>query len=119
MTVRVTKPVLAWQGNGRRVLGFRISKILLKMFDMESNKMQKLFYPKSVMVVGVSDTPTNLGKNIAENLDRFDFKGPIYLIGKGGGNLNSRKIYTRIDEIDASPDLVVFLIPAFSIPEAL
>ncbi len=81
--------------------------------------MKKLFYPKSVMVVGVSDTPTNLGRNIVENLDRFNFKGPIYLIGKEGGNLNSRKIYTRIDEIDASTDLVVFLIPAFSIPEAL
>ena len=81
--------------------------------------MQKLFYPESVMVVGVSDTPTNLGRNIVENLDRFNFKGKVYLVGKEGGNLNSRKIYTRIDEIDASTDLVVFLIPAPFIPEAL
>ena len=86
---------------------------------MDSNKFQKLFYPESVMVVGVSDTPTNLGRNIVENLDRFNFKGPLYLVGKEGGNLNSRKIYTGIEEIDACPDIVVFLIPALFIPEAL
>ncbi|MBW1673429.1 MAG: CoA-binding protein [Deltaproteobacteria bacterium] len=81
--------------------------------------MQKLFYPESIMVVGVSNTPTNLGKNIVENLERFHFEGPIYLVGKQGGNLNGRKIYTKIEEIDACPDMVVFLIPALYIPEAL
>ena len=81
--------------------------------------MKKLFYPESIMVVGVSDTPNNLGRNIVENLDRFRFKGPVYLVGKEGGNLNGRKIYTRIEEIDACPDLVVFLIPALFIPETL
>jgi acyl-CoA synthetase (NDP forming) len=81
--------------------------------------VKKLFYPESVMAVGVSDTPTNLGRNIIENLDRFGFKGPIYLVGKEGGNLNGRKIYTGIEEIDACPDIVVFLIPAPLIPEAL
>ncbi len=86
---------------------------------MESKKIQKLFYPKSIMVVGVSNTPDNLGRNIVENLDRFHFKGPICLVGKEGGNLNSRKIYTRIEEIDTFADLVVFLIPALFIPEAL
>ena len=86
---------------------------------MESNKLQKLFYPKSIMVVGVSDTPTNLGRNIVQNLNRFDFKGPVHLVGKEGGTLDGNKIHTRIEEIDASLDLVVFLIPAVFIPEAL
>jgi acyl-CoA synthetase (NDP forming) len=81
--------------------------------------MQKLFYPESIMVVGVSNTPTNLGKNIVENLDRFHFKGSVYLVGKQNTNLNGRKIYTRIEEIEQSVDLVVFLIPALFIPEAL
>jgi len=81
--------------------------------------VKKLFYPESIMVVGVSNTPTNLGKNIVQNLERFHFEGPIYLVGKQGGNLNGRKIYTRIEEIDACPDMVVFLIPALYIPEAL
>ena len=81
--------------------------------------MEKLFYPESIIVVGVSDTPTNLGKHIVENLDRFDYKGQLHLVGKEGGTLDGRKIYTRIEEIDASVDLVVFLIPAPFIPQAL
>jgi acyl-CoA synthetase (NDP forming) len=81
--------------------------------------LEKLFYPESIMVVGVSDTPTNLGRRIVENLDRFQFKGPVYPVGKEGGVLDGRKIYARIEEVDAPIDLVVFLIPAPFIPEAL
>jgi acyl-CoA synthetase (NDP forming) len=81
--------------------------------------VEKLFYPESIMVVGVSDTPTNLGRHIVGNLDRFHFRGPLYLVGREGGSLNGRKIYARIEEIDASVDLAVFLIPAPFIPEAL
>ncbi len=71
------------------------------------------------MVVGVSNTPTNLGKNIVENLQRFHFDGPLYLVGKDGGNLNGRIIFTRIEEINARLDMAVFLIPALHIPAAL
>ena len=81
--------------------------------------MKKFFYPEGIMVVGVSDTPNNRGRNIVENLDRFHFKGPLYLVGKEGGSLNGQKIYTRIEEIDACPDLVVFLITALLITQAL
>ena len=81
--------------------------------------MEKLFYPESIMVVGVSETPTNLGKCIVENLDRFHFKGQLYLVGREGGSLDGRKIHTGIEEVDAPIDLVVFLIPAPFIPEAL
>jgi acyl-CoA synthetase (NDP forming) len=78
-----------------------------------------LFYPESIMVVGVSETRTNLGRYIVENLDRFQFKGRVYLVGREGGSLNGRKIYAHIEEIDASVDLAVFLIPAPFIPEAM
>jgi acetate---CoA ligase (ADP-forming) len=71
------------------------------------------------MVVGVSETPTNLGRLIVENLDRFHFNGPLYLVGKEKGNLNGRKIHSSIEEINAYIDLVVFLIPAPFIPKAL
>jgi len=81
--------------------------------------LKKLFYPESIMVVGVSDTPTNLGRRIVENLERFHFSGPVYPVGREGGNLDGREIYTRIEEVDAPIDLVVFLIPAPFIPEAL
>jgi len=81
--------------------------------------MQKLFYPEIVMVYGVSDSSDNLSRNTIENLDRFGYKGSVYLVGRRGGELNGRKIYRHIRDIDVTPDLAVLLIPAKAMPDAL
>lgn len=81
--------------------------------------MKGLFEPESVMVVGVSDTPTNMGRTIIENLDRFHFKGGVYLVGKEGGRLNERTICRSVAEVNGKPEVACFLIPAPAIPETL
>lgn len=81
--------------------------------------MNTLFYPRSVVVIGVSNDPVNLGRSIVQNLDRFKFEGPVYCVGKDGGYLEERKIYTSIEDIEEVPDLAVFLIPARFIPETM
>jgi acetate---CoA ligase (ADP-forming) len=81
--------------------------------------VRKLFYPESVMVYGVSASPTNLSRNTVENLERFGFQGTVYMVGREGGELNGRKIYQHIRDIEAVPDLAVFLIPAKAIPDVL
>lgn len=81
--------------------------------------MRGLFYPGSVMVVGVSPAATNLGRNIVFNLERFGYRGTVYAVGREGGELNGRKIYRRIEDIEGSSEVAVFLIPARYIPEAL
>jgi acetyltransferase len=81
--------------------------------------MNTLFYPRNVMVVGVSNAPLNLGKSIVHNLDRFKFQGPVYCVGKDGGYLGERTIHRTINDVDAVPDLAVFLIPARFIPDAI
>lgn len=81
--------------------------------------MQKMFYPESVMIYGVSSSPSNLSRNTVENLERFGFQGSVYMVGREGGELNGRKIYRHIEDIEAVPDLAVFLIPAKAIPDVL
>jgi len=81
--------------------------------------MKGLFYPGSVMVVGVSPAAANLGRNIVLNLERFGFRGPVYAVGREGGELNGRKICRRIEDVEGSPEVAVFLIPARYVPEAL
>jgi len=81
--------------------------------------MKGLFYPGSVMVVGVSPAPTNLGRNIVFNLERFGYRGPVYAVGREGGDLNGRRIYRRIEDVEGSPEVAVFLIPARHVPEAM
>jgi len=44
--------------------------------------MEHLCYPNSVVIIGISSEQTNLARNILENLDRFSYKGEIYLVGQ-------------------------------------
>ncbi len=81
--------------------------------------MKSLFYPRSVVIIGVSDAPGNMGRTIAENLDRFSFPGDIYLVGRSGGRIGRRSIYRAIEDIPGTPELAVMLIPAAHVPAAL
>lgn len=78
--------------------------------------MKELFSPKSVVVIGVSPRPSNLAKNIVMNLEKYNFQGKVHLIGAKSEKLNQHQINTSIQEIDDTPDLAVFLIPAQKIP---
>ena len=81
--------------------------------------MEKVFFPASVVVFGVSAAPTNLGRNIVLNMQRFGFKGAIHAVGKDGSDVNGVTIFPGIDEVPGVPDLAVFLLPARHVPEAL
>ena len=81
--------------------------------------MDGFFYPQSVLVVGVSEELTNLGRVIVSNLERFCFKGDIYLLGLKKGNLGDRPIYSDLEDIRGVPELAVILTPAKSIPKIL
>lgn len=78
--------------------------------------MQQLFYAKSVVVIGVSDSPLNLGRNIVSNLEAFSYSGEVLLVGKEGGMLGNRRIYDELAKIPVVPELAVILTPAQSIP---
>ncbi len=78
--------------------------------------MDQLFYPKSVVVIGVSDRPDNLARNIVENLFEFQFNGEIFLVGKRGGILFGRRISTSIEDLPEGIDVAVILTPSSTVP---
>ena len=81
--------------------------------------MEKMFFPHSLVIIGVSDSPSNVARGILENLDRFMFKKPIYLVGSKAGSLMGRDIFTDVSELPEVPDIAVILIPAPGLPKAL
>jgi acetyltransferase len=89
------------------------------IFEKGGPKVDQLFYPKSVVVVGVSDRPDNLARNIVENLFEFQFNGEIILVGKKGGILFGRRICTSMDDLYEGIDVAVILTPAPTVPEIL
>lgn len=81
--------------------------------------VRELFFPSSVVVIGVSPRPTNLGKEIAKNLLEFRYSGEIHLVGPHGGVLFGHKIHSSVDEIVDPIDLAVILTPARTVPDVM
>ncbi len=81
--------------------------------------MHQLFYPKSVVVIGVSERPDNLARNIVENLFEFQFNGEIFLVGRKDSVLFGRRILTSVDQLPDGIDVAVILTPAQTVPGLL
>ena len=87
--------------------------------ERDHRDMEKLFFPESLIVVGVSDGPANLGAEIIRNLNRFAFTGRVYGLGRRAMELEGRRVYEDIGACPEIPDLAVLLVPAPAVPAAL
>ncbi len=81
--------------------------------------MREFFYPTSVAVIGVSDKPDNLGRNIVANLVEFGFGGIVYPVGPSGGFVQTHRIYRSVSDIPDHIELAVILTPAHTVPTIL
>ncbi len=81
--------------------------------------MREIFYPQSVAVIGVSNSPDNLGRGIIFNLTEFGYQGIIHEVGPKGGVFAGRRIYKSVLDIPDHVDLAVILTPARTIPAIL
>lgn len=81
--------------------------------------MEKIFNPASVAVIGVSEKASNLGRHIAENLLRFNYRGKLYLVGQKAGELNGIPIFDSLDKVPDGIDLAIILTPACTTPDLL
>ena len=77
------------------------------------------FYPKNIVVIGVSSKQSNLGRNIVLNCLTFGYQGEILSVGLRKGVIFGQQIYQSLEEIDREIDLAVILAPSKTIPEIL
>jgi acyl-CoA synthetase (NDP forming) len=82
-------------------------------------EVDQLFYPKSVVVIGVSERIDNLARNIVENLFEFKFNGEIFFVGRKGGIFFGRRILTSMGDLPEEIDVAVILTPSITVPGIL
>src|SRR4030042_953692 len=92
---------------------------MISLIKRRRRKVDQLFNPKSVVVIGVSENPNNLARMIVENLFEFQFNGEIILVGKKEGILFGRKILTSMKDLQEEIDTAVILTPAQTVPGIL
>lgn len=79
--------------------------------------MNRIFYPNSIVIIGVSEKPDNLARNIIANLKAFHYRGRIYAVGRQAGEVYGVPIVASLDEVPDRLDLAVILTPAFLVPD--
>lgn len=82
---------------------------------MSTYRLDKLFSPRSVAVVGASPRDTSPGRAVLRNL-RAAFEGSIDLVNPRYDEIEGIKAVKTIDDLQVAPDLIVIATPPQSVP---
>jgi acetyltransferase len=84
---------------------------------MSTYRLEKLFSPRSIAVVGGSPRATSPGRAVLRNLREAAFKGPLSLINPHYPEIEGVRSVKDIRDLTEVPDLLVIAVPAPSVPE--
>ena len=83
---------------------------------MSTYRLDRLFSPRSVALVGASPRPTSPGRAVLRNLRDAGFKGPIHLINPHYDEIEGIRSVRSLDELPVAPDLIVIAAPPQAVP---
>jgi acetate---CoA ligase (ADP-forming) len=81
--------------------------------------MDKIFYPESIVIIGLSSKPTNIPRLTLENLLRWGYRGRIFGVNARSEDphVDGIRMFKNIEDLPEIPDLAYCMIPAPLIPE--
>jgi acyl-CoA synthetase (NDP forming) len=82
-------------------------------------KLEPIFYPKSLAVIGASTDSTKFGTLSLNTLIQFGFKGKIYPINPHAREILGLKSYANLKDIPGFIDLALIAVPAPAVPSVL
>src|SRR5450759_2838766 len=83
---------------------------------MSTYRLDKLFSPRSVALIGASPRLTSPGRAVLRNLRDAGFKGPIRLVNPHYDEIEGIRSVRSFDELPEVPDLVVIAAPPQAVP---
>jgi len=83
------------------------------------NRLDKMFFPQSVALIGASDVPGKWGNLILMSVLGGGYKGKIYPVNPKKESILNIKTYPRLSDIPGEIDLAVITIPATLVPDAI
>jgi acetyltransferase len=78
--------------------------------------LDAIFAPKSVAVIGASETPGSVGRTIVWNLISSTFGGTIYPVNPKRASILGIKAYPNLSAVPEVVDLIVVVTPAPTVP---
>ncbi len=80
-----------------------------------SSKLDGIFCPKSIAVVGASSRPGTVGSDLFHNLLLSDFHGSVYPINPKASNIMGVHAYATLGDVPGPVDLAVLILPAAAV----
>lgn len=82
-------------------------------------KLKRLFTPRSIAVIGASETFEKLGYHVMKSLIKGNYRGSIYPVNPNLKTVWGIKSYSSVLDIDGPIDLAIIVVPARTVPELL
>ena len=79
--------------------------------------ISRLLRPRSVAVIGASDTPGSLGQSVFANLLAGNFKGKLFPVNLHHTVIGGKPAVKNINEISEPIDLAVVTTPMRALPD--
>ncbi len=83
---------------------------------MSTYRLDKLFSPRSVAVVGASPRETSAGRAVLANLRQGGFEGSIHVVNPRYDEIEGIRSLKSFGELPEVPDLVVIAVPPQAVP---
>src|SRR5262249_58330464 len=86
---------------------------------MSTYRLDRLFAPRSIAIVGASPREHSLGCAILRNVTAGGFGGPVRLVDSRDAEIDGIAAGPSITDLPDVPDLVVIAVPAPAVPETV
>jgi acetyltransferase len=83
---------------------------------MSIRHLDLLFDPRSVAVIGASDSPGSVGATVWRNLREGGFEGPCWAVNPRRDTVGGEPAFASVAALPAPPDLAVICTPAAAVP---
>jgi len=75
--------------------------------------------PGSVAVVGATERPGALGRDVFRNILSGGFQGEVFAVNPKHAQIGEHRCYPSLAELPSAPDLVVVVTPAAAVPQVV
>lgn len=83
---------------------------------MSTYRLDELFRPRSVALIGASPRQGALGSAVLGNLKAGGFRGPIYPVNPQYRDIDGATCFAAIADLPETPDLMIVATPAQTVP---
>jgi acetate---CoA ligase (ADP-forming) len=96
-----------------------IHKVFILERSISSMSLEGMFNPKSVAIIGASNTPGKVGYAIVKNLIDANYAGKIYPINLKEKKVQGLNAYVSASKVKGKIDLAIIVIPSKFVPSVM